>query len=100
MAEIKLLATYTLINAVVAPVTVETHYAEVSAGDIYAVFINEANQFINGIATQQGHGFYVSNANAPLLTDLEVDTNGNLIVFGDNADKYSLNAEGHLIYTD
>lgn len=50
----------------------------------------------------QGHLIALGGANFQLTTDLEIQSNGDLILFAESqveADKYSINANGELIYT-
>lgn len=99
MAESKVLTTYTLIAASVPSVDVSTYYQDTTFGDILIVFINDTYKILNGSPLSEGHGIVVGSDN--FLTDiyLEVDITGDLVVFGDDANKYSIDSDGNLIIT-
>lgn len=55
---------------------------------------------INDVPLTEGHLVFVNNGNP--IADFYIDENGNLKLIADSSevDKYSVNADGHLIYTN
>jgi len=66
--------------------------------DTVAAFISEIVATLNGIPYIEGE-LVITMVNSPADIDFEVDSNGDLIVFSDDASKYSINDNGDLIYT-
>lgn len=99
MAESKVLPTYTLIAAEVPSVDVSTIYQDTSLGDILMVFINDAYTILNGSPIKNGEGVVVGSDNFLVDIYLELDINGDLVVFGDDANKYDIDSDGNLTIT-
>lgn len=100
MAGIVIIPTYTTVLANLPTVNIITYYLNPNAGAVYSVFINENYQVIQGQYILEGHGVAFINENiVPLLLDIFVDNNGHLIFSGQDENKYSINSNGHIIYT-
>lgn len=100
MPGIEIIPTYTVILAQIPPVDIITYYLDPDIGAIYQVFINNAYQFIDGQPTAEGHAIaVVDSATVPAVLDIFIDNDGHLIVNGFEEDRYSIDANGHLIYT-
>lgn len=100
MAAIEIIPTYTVILAQTPPVDIISYYLNPNIGNIWQVFINQAYQSIQGQFITEGHGVIIANpAIVPAILDIFIDTDGHLITNGLDEDKYSLDVNGHLIYT-
>lgn len=100
MAAIEIIPTYTVILAQIPPVDIITYYLDPDAGAIFQVFINEQYQYISGLFVLEGYGIVIADsAIVPVLLDIFVDNDGHLYLNGQDETKYSIDANGHLIYT-
>lgn len=99
MAQAQYIPTYTIIQAIIPAVDVTTYYKDAQLGDILNVFINEEYQIINASPVQEGYLIVVASSISSTNIDLEIDSNGELMVFGDEAESYEIDANGFLIYT-
>jgi len=100
MAAIEIIPTYTVILAQIPPVDIISYYLNPDSGNIWQVFINQSYQSIQGQYILEGHGILIANqAIVPAILDIFIDTDGHLITNGLDENNYSLDANGHLIYT-
>lgn len=99
MAGIKNIPTYTTIAAIIPDVDITTFYLDPEFGDIFNVFLNEDYVVMNGSPILEGYGVVIASDNMPSQIDIEVDNNGNMIIIGDEANKYNIDSDGNLTYT-
>ena len=100
MADIEIIPTYTTILAALPNVDIITYYLNPDLGAVWSVFINELYQYIDGIFIQEGYGVvFADPAIVPAILDIFVDNDGHLFTNGVDETKYSIDANGHLIYT-
>lgn len=62
--------------------------------------VNSTPKTINNIFTDDGELCIVMRDQLESYIDFEINDNGELIVHGKNANNYSINEEGELIYTN
>lgn len=111
MAESKVIPTTTIAtsNGVAGTVSIFTFYnrnfydcvmpaAWTDNPQIKEAFIAQNNGYKNGVPFNSGDGL-ITAENYPTLIDLWMDNNGHLFVKGEDADNYSIDSNGHLIYT-
>lgn len=100
MPSIQTISTYTNILANIPLVDIITYYLNPNMGAIWSVFINETYQYIDNAFVKEGYGVVVADPSiVPALLDIFVDTNGHLNTNGLDETKYSIDINGHLIYT-
>jgi hypothetical protein len=96
MPENKLISTKTNVSFSGNQIFIHTFYSEPDEQYI-AFFVPLVNQTIQGINFIGGDlGYTYENVN----DIFEINNDGDLIVSGLNADKYSINDNGELIYTE
>lgn len=100
MAGIKQIPVYTIVAAEIPSVDITTYYQDPQLGGILNVFINESFQIVNSNPVLEGYLVAVGSEYFPSEVDLEIDVNGELIVFGEEAYKYDIDSDGNLTYTD
>lgn len=100
MAQFVKIPTYTIISATTF-VYATTYYQDPILGDVLQCFINEQYQFIDNLPILEGRLVVIMKQNFPTQTELELETNGNLMIFGNEqeVEKYEINENGHLTYT-
>ncbi len=100
MADIEIIPTYTTILATVPPVDIITYYLDPNIGDVWSTFINDTYQWIDGQNILEGYSMlFANNSVVQALLSIYIDNDGHLIFSGLNASKYSIDTNGHLIYT-
>lgn len=100
MPDIDIIPTYTVILAAIPPVDIITYYIDGNAGAVWQAFINDQYQVINGLNVSEGYGIIIADSSiVQALLSIYVDNDGHLFFSGLEAAQYSLDANGHLIYT-
>lgn len=101
MPEEKILLTQTSVSIIGSAISIRSYYnGEEAANDTLAAFISDIVQTVDGVGIIEGELSIQMNENYPLEIDYTIDSNGDLIVNSDDANNYSINSSGQLIYTD
>ena len=99
MPEQKTIETKTSVSIVGSAISIRAYYdADVDVINTILAFISDIVQTVDGVGFIEGElGITMQN----YLTDIDysIDASGNLIVFAGDADNYSINFDGNLIYT-
>lgn len=98
--ETKLIPTQTIITVDTDGNTIDifTFYNDGLAPFTILAFIASEDATINDTLIEQGD-LVIHMINSPEFIDYFLDSSGNLIVLGDDADNYSIDGDGNLIYT-
>lgn len=101
MAEEKILLTQTSVSIIGNTISIRSFYnGEESANDTLSAFISDIVQVVDGTSIIEGELGIQMNENYPFGIDYVIDSNGDLIVNSLDADHYSVNSNGELIYED
>jgi len=96
MSEKKTLSTITDIQRSGSTLGIYTYYAQ-SLNSIVA-FITSAVQTINSVVFKENHFGYTQNGYPDV--SFYIDSNGHMIVKGNDLDRFEINADGHLTITE
>jgi hypothetical protein len=100
MPETKVLNTRTLVTIIGANISIQSYYDQgIVNNNILEGFISDSIKTVEGMNFIEGE-LGIRMQNYPSKIDVTLDDNGNLVIVGDDADKYSLDASGNLIYTE
>lgn len=100
MAETKIIETQTLVTIVGSAISIKAYYETgVSSGNTLLAFISDIVQTVDGVGFIEGE-LGITMENYPTAIDYEIDNDGNLIVIADDAEHYSIDSSGSLIYTE
>lgn len=100
MSETKIIDTQTLVTIVGNAISIKAYYETgVSIGNTLLAFISEIVQIVDDVDFVEGDLGIVME-NWPQSIDYDIDEDGNLIVFAEDASHYSISDDGYLIYTE
>jgi hypothetical protein len=101
MSEEKILSTQLVVIIIGNNISIRSYYngQEVDINTL-AAFISETVQIVESVNFKEGELGIQMTDKYPNAIDYTLDSNGNLIVFGDDAEKYSIDDTGSLIYTE
>lgn len=98
MSEVKKIETKTIVETLNNLISITAIFDQ-SGSDVLSTFISESVQVVNTIPFIEGE-LGISMNNYPNEIDFEIDQDGNLIVIAEDAEKYSIDENGDLIYTE
>lgn len=61
---------------------------------------SDTNKVVNNVPVNEGDLYALVRADSPKYFNMEINKNGELIIHGENADNYSIDDNGCLIYTE
>ena len=100
MATFSLLNTQTTVSAADSTINVLTYYLDENLGDILSVSISESVGTQNGVSFIENESLaLMRDGSYPSSTNIEINSNGELEITSDDANRYSINSNGELEYT-
>ncbi len=91
---------FTLNTATGGLILSRTQYVDDSLPGILYAFINLSPGVFNGLSYLEGYGFIMMDNFYNSQVTFSLDGNGNLVTIGPHADRYSIDADGNLVYTE
>lgn len=97
MPQTKVIPTATILTVLNTAISIFTFY-NTGLPYILSAFIAQVVSSLNGVGYIEGQ-LIITATNYPQDIDFWVDSSGNLIILGDDANQYSLDGNGNIIYT-
>jgi hypothetical protein len=97
--DVEVLPTRTIIDRLGSNITIQSIYEAIQGCEVIIAFISDIVKVVDGVLFSEGEEGIRMTDNYPALIDFTINVDGELIVISPNADHYSLDDEGNLIFT-
>lgn len=99
MSEEKIIVTQTAVSIIGNTISIRSYYEQDTGINTLLAFICDNVTIVDGISFIEGE-LGIQMNNYPAGIDYEINENGELIIFTEDATNYSIDSDGNLIYTN